>query len=101
MQVDGPPVGMYTNVPYPFSAYGGFSMASIYSRTQATTITETPAEPPRLLDRMRFTLRANHYSYRTEQAYVYWCGASSSFTGNDIRTMQESLGHKDVSTTMP
>jgi hypothetical protein len=47
-------------------------MASIYPSMQAATITETPGEPPRLLDRMRFTLRAKHYSYRTEQAYVHW-----------------------------
>jgi hypothetical protein len=46
-------------------------MASIYSRLQAATITETPAEPPRLLDRMRLSLRAKHYSYRTQQAYVH------------------------------
>jgi len=30
------------------------------------------AEPPRLLDRARAALRARHYSYRTEQAYVGW-----------------------------
>ena len=30
------------------------------------------AEPPRLLDRVRAALRARHYSYRTEQAYVGW-----------------------------
>ena len=56
-------------------------MASIYSRTQAATITETPAEPPRLLDRMRFTLRAKHYSYRTEQAYVHWVRRFILFQG--------------------
>lgn len=44
-------------------------MTSIYPRMQAATITETPAEPPRLLDRMRFTLPAKHYSHQTEQAY--------------------------------
>jgi site-specific recombinase XerD len=46
-------------------------MASIYSRLQAATITETPAERPRLLDRMWFTPRAKHYSCRTQQAYVH------------------------------
>ena len=46
-------------------------MASIYPLTQTAPTTGTPAEPPRLLDRMRFTLRAKHYSYRTEQAYVH------------------------------
>jgi integrase len=28
--------------------------------------------PPRLLDRLRQSLRTKHYSYRTEQAYVHW-----------------------------
>jgi site-specific recombinase XerD len=28
--------------------------------------------PPRLLQQVRERLRALHYSYRTEQAYVYW-----------------------------
>ena len=54
-------------------------MASIYCRLQAATIAETSAEPPRLLDRMRFALRAKHYSYRTQQAYVHWVRHSSSF----------------------
>ncbi|MDZ7414261.1 MAG: phage integrase N-terminal SAM-like domain-containing protein, partial [candidate division KSB1 bacterium] len=27
---------------------------------------------PKLLDRVRQTLRRKHYSYRTEQAYVHW-----------------------------
>ena len=27
---------------------------------------------PRLLDRVRLTIRARHYSRRTEDAYVYW-----------------------------
>ena len=39
---------------------------------------------PRLLDQVRDRLRVKHYSMRTE----------------DIRTVQELLGHKDVSTTM-
>ncbi len=28
--------------------------------------------PPKLLDRMRMAIRARHYSYRTEKAYVGW-----------------------------
>ncbi|MEZ5942097.1 MAG: integron integrase, partial [Planctomycetaceae bacterium] len=31
-----------------------------------------PEKSPKLLDRMRLTLRRLHYSYRTEQAYVAW-----------------------------
>jgi integron integrase len=29
-------------------------------------------QPPRLLDQLRRCIRDNHYSWRTEQAYVYW-----------------------------
>lgn len=29
-------------------------------------------QPPRLLDRLRQTLRTKHYAYSTEQAYVHW-----------------------------
>ncbi len=31
-----------------------------------------PKEEPRLLDRVRESLRVRHMSYRTEQAYVHW-----------------------------
>ena len=31
-----------------------------------------PATPPRLLDQVRASLRARHYSVRTEKAYVGW-----------------------------
>lgn len=31
-----------------------------------------PAPAPRLLDQVRDRIRYKHYSYRTEQAYVYW-----------------------------
>ena len=31
-----------------------------------------PVPPPRLLDRVRATLRARHYSRRTEKAYLAW-----------------------------
>jgi integrase len=30
------------------------------------------AGPPRLLDRVRQTIRARHYSFRTEKAYIGW-----------------------------
>jgi len=33
----------------------------------------TPAPPPKLLDRLRDTLRRKHLSLATEQAYVGWC----------------------------
>ena len=47
-------------------------MALVYSTLQKPAINGSPAEPPRLLDRLRFALRTKHYSYRTEQAYVHW-----------------------------
>lgn len=47
-------------------------MALIYSPSQKSAINSGQAEPPRLLDRLRFALRTKHYSYRTEQAYVHW-----------------------------
>jgi integrase len=31
-----------------------------------------PAQPPKLLDQLRRCIRDNHYSVRTERAYVYW-----------------------------
>ena len=31
-----------------------------------------PAQPPKLLERMRIHLRTRHYSIRTEQAYIDW-----------------------------
>src|SRR5262245_24540330 len=31
-----------------------------------------PAQPPKLLDRVRDAIRTRHYSRRTEDAYVHW-----------------------------
>jgi len=33
---------------------------------------QTVPNRPRLLDELRTALRMKHYSYRTEQSYVYW-----------------------------
>ena len=46
---------------------------------------EMAVAPKKLLDRVRDSIRVRHYSIRTEEAY--------------IRTVQELLGHKDVTTT--
>jgi len=48
------------------------TVASVYRLTPAGTSNGPQTEPPRLLDCLRFALRAKHYAYRTEQAYVHW-----------------------------
>ena len=74
---------------YPTLAAGGDRRAPWACRES------DPPEPPkpRLLDRVRQALRARHLSRRTEEAYVAWIRRY-------IRTVQELLGHRDVSTTM-
>lgn len=47
-------------------------MASVYRSAPVGSTKGREAEPPRLLDRLRFALRTKHYAYRTEQAYVHW-----------------------------
>ena len=42
------------------------------TRGRETTQKDMPRKPKKLLDRVRDTLRAMHYSYRTEQSYVQW-----------------------------
>ncbi len=67
--------------------------------TPRTSPTPAPArQPPKLPDRLREALRSRHYSRATEQCYCHWVKRFIFF--HDIRTIQELLGHKDVTTTM-
>ena len=91
-----------------------------------TTHDSPTGSPQKLMERVRHGIRLRHYSHRTEEAYVYWIRRYTSSTGSsirprwarprsrrfwngwssvkgsayDIRTVQELLGHADVSTTM-
>jgi len=59
---------------------------------------------PKLLDRFRQSLRFRHYSRRTEETHYHISPRSFSAhlleDGLDIRTIQEPLGHKDMSPTI-
>ena len=52
-------------------------------------------QPPRLLDRVRATLRTRHYSYRTEQAYVGWIRRFIVFNGKRHPT---EMGDVEINT---
>ena len=69
----------------------------------------SPQSNPKLLTALRAKLRMGHYSLRTEEAYAYWVRRFVQQQGNRhprdlgvyyIRTLQEILGHRDVSVTM-
>src|SRR5438309_2191997 len=70
-----------------------------------------PVEPPRprLLDRVRDSLRTRHYSQRTEDAYVAWIRVLErchlrvqdiDFSGNQI-VVRSGKGDKDRATMRP
>ena len=52
-------------------------------------------QPPRLLDRVRAALRARHYSYRTEQAYVGWIRRFILFNG---KRHPKDMGDVEINT---
>lgn len=47
----------------------------------AWSISERSAQPPRLLEQLRDTVRRRHYSYRTEKAYLHWARRYILFHG--------------------
>ena len=57
-----------------------------------------------LFNDVRTIIRYKHYSPRTENNYIHWIKDFIFFNNkkypDDIRTVQELLGHKDVRTTM-
>jgi len=59
---------------------------------------------PKFLDPLRQSLRSRHYSRRTEETHYHISPRPFSAhlleDGLDIGTVQELLGHKDVSTTI-
>jgi integron integrase len=54
---------------------------------------ELPAPPPRLLDQVRGSLRARHYSARTEKAYVGWIRRFILFHG---KRHPESMAEAEI-----
>lgn len=53
-----------------------------------------PAQPPKLLDRLRQTLRTRHYSRRTEEAYAHWV---RQFIVFHHKRHPQSLGAAEIS----
>jgi len=45
----------------------------------------------KLHDRVRYAARAKHFSYRTEQAYVFWCERFIRFLPRDVPIRREGL----------
>jgi len=45
------------------------------------TPSQSTSKGPRLLDLVRDAIRRKHYSYRTEEAYVFWIKRYVFFTG--------------------
>jgi integrase len=85
-------------------------MDAVYSIGVGEATRGEVAQPRKLLDQLRDVLRAKHYSFRTERAYVHWAGRYILFHGKrhprEMGAPAESApcknysGHKDVATTM-
>ena len=69
---------------------------------RAWSNTIAPLPPRKLLDQVRDVLRAKHYSYRTEQAYVGWIRRFILFhekrhplemSGQEVECFFDLVGH--------
>lgn len=71
-----------------FGDYTVFMTSYIHSgkpRRSHVVVSSPPLQAVRLLDRVRERIRYRHYSYRTEQQYVYWVLAFIRFHGVPMR----------------
>ena len=62
--------------------------------TEFASGTRVDQQPPKLLDRVRHTIRARHYSRRTEEAYVHWIRRYIVF---HRKTHPSEMGATDIS----
>ncbi len=53
-------------------------------------------QPPKLLDRMGNTIRAKHYSLRTQEAYSSWIKRFIIFHGKRLRERMVALAKTKV-----
>jgi Phage integrase, N-terminal SAM-like domain len=67
-------------------------------------------EGMRLLASLRYAVRARHYSYKTEQAYVYWAREFIRFNnlthpaemgGNEVRRFVDNRPCKSIARPLP
>src|SRR6202035_1033249 len=63
-------------------------------KSDATSIPNVSPASPKLLDRVRWHLRAKHYSIRTEGAYVDWIRRFILFHG---KRHPDEMGEEEIS----